>query len=153
MYTSKLKLTLHWLLFIVGFYLFWALSYLVLAKFALSQFNRFSDVKGNILSQLTASDIFWYAMFVFGIAICIFVIRKFIQYAPNSKIAAVVYAILIIISAGVLVDKILETGTIFDILPHIIINITFLVPIAIVFFEKDGKSNVDEEAEHLDTSI
>jgi|GEM_PF-2472698 len=152
MYTSKLKLTLHWLLFTIGFYLFWALSYLVLAKFALSQFNRFSYAKGDIWSQLTASDVFWFAMFVFGIAICIFVIRKFIQYAPNRKIAAIVYAVLIIGSVAVLLDKLLETGTMFDILPHVIINIAFLIPIVMVFFKKESHY-LEEDKEDTDPSI
>jgi FlaA1/EpsC-like NDP-sugar epimerase len=153
MYTSKLKLTLHWLLFTVGFYLFWALSYLVLAKFALSQFNRFSYAKESIWSQLTASDIFWFAMFAFGIAITIFVIRKFIQFAPNTKIAAIVYAILIIGSVVVLLDKLLETGTVFDILPHVIINIAFLIPIAMTFFRKEEVDQEENEEEGADPTI
>lgn len=145
--SSKLKLTLHWLLFTVGFYLFWALSYLVLAKFALAQFNRFSYARGSILSEITASDIFWFAMFVFGIAVCIFVIRKLIQYAPNRKIAAAAYAILMISSVGVLLDKLLETATIIDILPHIVINIAFLIPMIMIFFKKVETEQEDDEAD------
>lgn len=143
--SSKLKLAFHWLLFTVGFYLFWALSYLVLAKFALTQFNRFSYVKGNIWSEITASDVFWFAMFIFGITITIFVIRKLIEYAPNRKIAAIVYSLLIVISVGVLLDKLLETGTLFDILPHFIVNLAFLISIGMMFFKKEERYTEGDE--------
>lgn len=145
MYTSKLKLTLHWLLITIGFYLFWAVSYLVLAKFALSQFNRFGYSKSSIWSQLTASDIFWYALFAFGIAIVIFVIRKFIQYAPDTKIASIVYAVLIILSVGILVDKLSETTTLLNIIPHLIINLIFVVAIAITYLKKAQVTEAGEE--------
>lgn len=150
--SSKLKLTIHWLSITIGFYLFWALSYLVLAKFALTQFNRFSYIKGNIFSQITASDIFWFAMFAFGIAITIFVINKLIQYAPNRKIAAIVYAVLITGSTGILLDKLLETGTVFDILPHVVINLTFLIAIAMAFFKKE-EVDLEESEDDTDASI
>jgi hypothetical protein len=150
MYTSKLKLTLHWLLFTAGFYLFWGLAYLVLAKFAISEFNRFKHTEGNVWTQLTATDIFWYAMFIFGIAISIFVIRVFIKYAPNRKIAAAIYALLIIVSVGVLIDKLLETTTFYLILPHIIINVVFLVPIVQTFFKEPEIIYEEEEFDQDD---
>lgn len=149
MYTSKLKLTLHWLLFIAGFYLFWALAYLVLAKFAIAQFSRFKNSEGNAWTQLTATDIFWYAMFVFGIAISIFVIGVFIKYAPNRKIAAVIYALLIIASVSILIDKLLESTAFYLIIPHILINIAFLVPIGLAYFKNPELIN-EEESEQED---
>lgn len=153
MYKSKFKLTLHWLLITIGFYLFWSFSYLILAKFALSQFSRFSYATGKIWSEITASDIFWYAMFVFGIAIAIFVIRKLIQYSPKPRIAAIIFAVLIVVSVGVLVDKLLETSTWFNILPHIIINGIFLVAIVITFFKKDRITDSEDEQEETDSSF
>lgn len=145
MYTSKFKLTLHWLLITIGFYLFWAFSYLILAKFALSQFNRFSYETQSFWSQLTASDIFWYALFIFGMAIAIFVIRKLIQYAPNRKIAAIIYAILIIISTAILVDKLAETSKSYTLIPHILINLVFVTAIAITYFKKESIAGLEEE--------
>lgn len=150
MYKSKLKLTLHWLLFITGFYLFWGLAYLVLAKFAISEFSRFKNSDGNAFAGLTATDVFWYAMFIFGIAVSIFVIGIFLKYAPNRKIAALIYAILIIVSVGILIDKLLETTTFYLILPHILINIAFLVPIALAFFKGPEVINEDEELDQDD---
>ena len=151
MYTSKFKLALHWLLFTAGFYIFWLLSYLILAKFAISQFSRFQHTKDGFWSQLTAADLFWYAMFIFGVAIAIYVIRLFIKYAPNRKIAAMIYALLIILSVVILLDKLLDTTTGYYILPHVLINITFLVPIIYSFFKRDGKTEeTDVQQEDTD---
>jgi hypothetical protein len=151
MYTSKFKLALHWLLFTAGFYIFWLLSYLILAKFAISQFSRFQHTKEGIWSQLMAADLFWYAMFVFGMAIAIYVIRLFIKYAPNRKIAAVIYALLIILSVVVLMDKLLETTTGYYILPHVLINIVFLVPIVYSCFKRNEETEeTDVQGEDTD---
>lgn len=144
MNTSKLKLALHWLLFVVGFYLFWCLSYLILTKFALSQVSRFEHNTGNEWSQITANDIFWYIMFIFGIGVVIFVIRLFIKYAPNVKIAVLIYAVLIIASVAVLVDKLAENTTVLNLMPHIVINLAFLVPMALVFFKGDENKNTTD---------
>ncbi|WEK21552.1 MAG: hypothetical protein P0Y49_10425 [Candidatus Pedobacter colombiensis] len=149
MYASKLRLTLHWLLFITGFYLCWGFAYLILARFAIAQFNRFKQNNANEWSQLTSTDLFWYAMFIFGVAVAIFVIKIFIKYAPNRKVAILIYASLIILSVLVLVDKLLETTTFFNILPHIFINIAFLVPIIIMFFKAPEKIT-DQEADQDD---
>jgi phosphoglycerol transferase MdoB-like AlkP superfamily enzyme len=149
--TSKLKLALHWLLFVVGFYLFWGLSYLILTKFALSQVSSFQSNTGNIWSQLTATDIFWYVMFIFGIAVVIYVIRLFINYAPNVKIAVLIYAVLIIASVAILVNKLAESTTVINLMPHIIINLAFLVPMAMMFFKGDeNKNTTDTEEEDPD---
>ena len=136
MYTSKFKLALHWLLFITGFYILWGLAYLVLTKFLLSQFNRFADQTESIWAQLTASDVFWYAMFIFGLAIVIYITRKFIQYAPNQKVAAMIYGLLIVVSFGIFLNELLETTTVLHIIPHLIVNLAILIPILITFFKK-----------------
>lgn len=145
MYTSKLKLALHWLLITVAFYIFWALAYLILVKFAMSQMDKFSYSTKSIWTQITASDIFWFAMFIFGMAIVIFVIKKAMQFSPNSKIAALIYAILIILSVGILVNKLMETNSNMDILPHLLINGVFLVPLVLKFFKKDNTEEVYDE--------
>lgn len=151
MNTSKLKLALHWLLFVVGFYLFWGLSYLILTKFALSQVSNFVSNTGSIWSQITATDIFWYVMFIFGIAVVIYVIRLFIKYAPNVKIAILIYAVLIIASVAVLVDKLAESTTALKLMPHIVINLAFLVPMALMFFKGyENKNTTDSEDEDPD---
>lgn len=148
MYTSKIKLTLHWLLIIVAFYVFWALAYLVLAKFAMTEISRFSYVtEKSAWSQITASDIFWYAMFIFGIAISIFVIKKAMQYAPNPKIAALIYAVLIILSVGVLMAELLKTDKFVSAIPHLVINAVLLIPIVARFFKKDLPYYEEEEDE------
>ncbi|WP_316814668.1 hypothetical protein [Pedobacter nyackensis] len=153
MYTSKFKLALHWLLITIGFYLFWCLSYLILAKFALSQFSRFNSSTGKIWSEITASDIFWYALFIFGIAIAIFVIRKLIEYSPNPKIAAIIYATLIIVSVGVLVDKLLETTALFNVIPHVVINLAFLIAIAVAFFKKARIADSEDDQEDPESTF
>lgn len=153
MYTSKLKLTLHWLLITVAFYIFWALAYLILVKFAMSQIDKFSYSSKSIWTQITASDIFWFAMFIFGMAIVIFVIKKAMQFSPNAKIAALIYAILIILSVGILVNKLLETNSNIDMLPHLIINGVFLVPLVLQFLKKGNTNEVyDEEQDEIDSS-
>lgn len=144
MYTSKFKLLLHWLAIVIVFYVFWALSYLILTKFAVSQFNRFQYTKQNIWAELTASDIFWYAMFVFGVALVIYVIKLLMKYSPNRKIAAILFAVLIIISVTILLDKLLETSSGLSIVPHILINLTFLISI-IYFFLKAEKPAIKNE--------
>ncbi len=153
MYTSKFTLTLKWLLFIIGFYIFWALSYLVLAKFALSQVSRFKYSKESIWAQLTASDIFWYAMFVFGIALVIYVIRKLISYSPNRKIAALIFGVLVIVSVSILVDKLLETTTFLNVIPHILINTAFLVPMGILFFQADRRQEENEDQDDTEYPV
>ena len=147
MYRSKFKLALHWLLITLGFYIFWVFSYLILTKFATSEVSRFHHSKENIWSQLTVSDIFWYVMFVFGLGLVTYVIKLCLKYAPNRRIAALLYAILIVVSVAILVDKLLETTTAPYIIPHFIINIIFLVPLGYAFFKIDRKDGNDEAAE------
>lgn len=144
MYTSKFKLILHWLLITIGFYIFWAFSYLVLTKFALEQFNRFSNGTSGFWSKLTGSDLFWFALFIFGMAIVIFVFRKFIQYAPVPKIAALVYTVLIAASVGILLDKLLESTAFFYTLPHIVVNLVFIAAILISGFKKEQPEDIEE---------
>lgn len=143
MYKSKFKLALHWLLITLGFYIFWVFSYLILTKFATSEVSRFHHSKQSIWGQLTAADIFWYIMFVFGVALVTYVIKLCIKYAPNRRIAALLYTLLIILSVGMLVDKLIETTTFLYIIPHFIINIVFLVPIAYALFKANGKVEDD----------
>ena len=149
MYTSKFKLLFHWLGIVTGFYVFWALSYLILAKFATSQFNRFQYTKQSLWTELTASDVFWYIMFIFGMILTIYVIHMLIRYAPHRKAAALVFAGLIIISVGVLLDKLLETSSGFSSLPHIFINGVFLISIVYAFFKAEQPS-VRNEEDYLD---
>lgn len=137
MYTSKLKLVFHWLLIVVAFYIFWLAAYLIMVKFAISEVDSLKYNSGSIWTQITASDIFWFAMFIFGMAVVIFGIKKAMQYAPNPKIAALIYALLIVISVGVLVNRLLETSTLVDVLPHFMINGVLLVPIVLRIFKKD----------------
>lgn len=142
MYTSKFKLILHWLLITIGFYLFWGCAYLILTKFALDEFNRFTYKTSGFWSKLTASDVFWYALFIFGIAIVIFVFRKFLQYSPSPKIAALIFSALIIVSVGILLDKLLETTKLFNNLPHIVINLVFITAILMRGFRKEKIADV-----------
>ncbi|MNL17586.1 hypothetical protein D3C87_1386880 [compost metagenome] len=69
------------------------------------------------------------------------------KYSPNRKIAAVLFAVLIIISVAILLDKLLETSSGFSIIPHILINLAFLISIIYFFFkaEKPGIKNEDLE--------
>lgn len=137
MYTSKFKLLFHWLGILIGFYVFWALSYLVLAKFATSQLNRFQYARQSLWSELTASDIFWYVMFIFGMTLVSYVINLLIRYAPQRKIAALLFAVLIVASVALLLDKLLETGSGVSIIPHIFINAVLLISIAYTFFKTE----------------
>jgi hypothetical protein len=145
MYTSKLKLTLHWLLIVVAFYIIWALAYLVFVKFAMSEISNFSNASGSIWSVITAADIFWFVMFIFGIAVTCFLFKKAIQYSPHPKIAAAIYILLVVLSVGTLVLKLLETSTMIQILPHLVINGVFLIPMLSALFKKDKPLYADEE--------
>ncbi|WP_316811785.1 hypothetical protein [Pedobacter heparinus] len=139
MYSSKFKLALHWLLIAIGFYIFWGFSYLILAKFSSAEISRFLHSKESIWSQLTAADIFWYVIFIFGIALGCYVIKLCVKYSPNDKVAAILYTLLIISSVAIFVDKLLESTTFLHIIPHIVINIAFLIPMGQVFFKADDK--------------
>lgn len=78
-------------------------------------------------------------------------IRLFIKYAPNVKIAILIYAVLIIASVAVLVDKLAESTTALKLMPHIVINLAFLVPMALMFFKGDeNKNTTDSEDEDPD---
>lgn len=139
MFLSKFKLALQWLLITIGFYIFWVFNYLILAKFASTEISRFLHSKESIWSQLTAADVFWYVMFVFGIALGIFVIKICLKHSPYIKIAAICYALLIVSSVVILADKLLETTTFAFIIPHIVINIIFLIPVVQVFAKADER--------------
>lgn len=145
MYTSKFKLILHWLAIGLGFYVFWAFSYLILAKFAISQVNRFQYTKQSIWLEITASDVFWYILFILGMALVTYIISLLIKYAPNRKIAAFLFAILIVASAGVLLDKLLETSSIFNVLPHVFINLVFLISIIYISLKRKVPVVANEE--------
>ena len=147
MYTSKLKLTLHWLFIVVTFYIVWALAYLIFVKFAMSEISNISNAPGSIWSVITAADIFWFVMFIFGIAVTCFLFTKAIQYSPHPKIAAAIYILLVVLSVGTLVLKLLETSTMIQILPHLVINVIFLIPMLSALFKKDKPLYADENEE------
>lgn len=87
---------------------------------------------------------FWYAMFIFGAAIVVYVTRLFISYAPNKRIAALIYLLLILVSLVILLDKLLDTTTGFYIIPHLLINSIFVVAIIVYsFFKREKIEDVD----------
>lgn len=145
MYTSKLKLTLHWLLIVVAFYIIWALAYLIFVKFAISEISNFSSANGSIWSQITGADVFWFLMFIFGIVVTCFLFKKAVQYSPHPKIAAAIYILLVVLSVGTLVVKLLETSTMIGILPHLIINGVFLIPMFNTILKNDKPSDGEDE--------
>ena len=135
MYNSKFKLILGWSLFIIVSYIFWLFAYFVLAKFALSEISSFRYGNISVSEALSLGNIFWYLVYIGGIALCMYVIRLFIVKSPAPKSAALIYAALIIISEAVLVKGLFDSTPIINLFPHIAINLCFLFGIVITYFK------------------
>lgn len=133
--TSKLKLVFIWALFIIGTYIFWILSYFVLVKFALGEINELKYTAGSIYQVISLSNLFWYLLYLGGIALSMFAIKQLVVRAPNPKIAAAVYAVLIAVSATVLIKELASKVNILHILPHIIVNLCFLIVIVVTYIK------------------
>jgi hypothetical protein len=135
MHNSKLKLILSWALFIIGSYIFWLFAYFVLAKFALGELSSFRYGGANFYETLNLSNIFWYLLYIGGLVLCTYIIKLLIVKSPAPKPAAVIYAVLIIVSETVLVKGLSATTSGINILPHILINLCFLLGIVITYFK------------------
>lgn len=135
MYNSKFKLVLGWSLFIIVSYVFWLFAYFVLAKFALSEISNFRYGNIGLSEALSLGNIFWYLVYICGIALCMYLIRLFIVKSPAPKSAALIYAALIIISEAILVKGLYDSTLIINIFPHIAINLCFLFGIIITYFK------------------
>lgn len=131
MYTFMIKLIFIWILFIIGTYIFWIFSYFVLVKFALGEINEFNFTDGSIYKHISLSHIFWYLVYVGGIALCMFMMKQLVVRAPNPKLAATIYTVLITISAVVMIKALAQTANISHIMPHIFINACFLIAIIV----------------------
>lgn len=129
MYRSKLKLTLHWLLIIVAMYIFWALAYLIFVKFASSEFNSLIRSPSDFWSEINASYIFWFVIFVFGIFVVQFVLKKAARYAPYEVYGALIFTILVMISVAIIVVSLIIDKRSIDTVPHLVINGLFLIPL------------------------
>ncbi|SMC59470.1 hypothetical protein [Pedobacter africanus] len=146
MYNSKFKLVLGWSLFIIVFYIFWLLAYFVLAKFALSEISNFRYGNMGLSEALSLGNIFWYLIYIGGIALCMYVIRLFIVKSPAPKSAALIYAVLIVISEAVLVKGLADSSPMINIFPHIAINTCFLFGIIFTYF-KQGAVGLKTQAD------
>jgi len=146
MYNSKFKLVLGWSLFIIVSYIFWLFAYFILAKFALSEISSFRYGNISISEALSLGNIFWYLVYIGGIALCMYVIRLFIVKSPAPKSAALIYAALIIISEAVLLKGLLDSTPLINIFPHIVINLCFLFGIIITYF-KHGDAVLKTQAD------
>jgi hypothetical protein len=131
MKTSKFKLLLIWALFITGTYIFWIFSYFVLVKFALGEINELQYAAGNIYQSLSLNSVFWYMLYIGGIGLCMLALKQLVLKAPSPKLAAIIYGLLIVISAGILINQLVRTVNIIHVLPHIIVNVCFLIAIVI----------------------
>lgn len=129
MQTSKFKLILSWILFVSGFYLFWLLSYLLSVRYVLSQLSRLYGTGDNSWSQLTIDDAFWFFLFIAGIALVMYILKQFTIRAPNSRIAAIIYVLLILSCVIAVLSKLFSTTTTDHLLPHILINLLFVAAI------------------------
>lgn len=135
MYNSKFKLIFGWVLFIIGSYIFWLFAYFVLTKFALNEISALRYGSGNFYDAITLGNIFWYLLYIGGLVLSMYIIRLLIVKSPAPKLAAVIYASLIIVSEAVLVKGLSSNTSGINILPHIIINACFLFGIIITYFK------------------
>lgn len=119
------------MLFIIGTYIFWIFSYFVLVKFALGEINELKYAGGSIYQRISLNHVFSYLLYVGGVVLCMFIIKQLVVRAPNPKIAATIYAILIAFSAGVLILQLSNTVNILSILTHVLVNFCFLIAIVI----------------------
>lgn len=146
MYNSKFKLVLGWSLFIIVSYIFWLFAYFVLAKFALSEISNFRYGTTGLSDAFSLGNIFWYLAYIGGIALCMYVIRLFIIKSPAPKLAALIYAALIVISEAVLLKGLFDSTAVINIFPHVVINLCFLFGILITYF-KHGDAALKTQAD------
>jgi len=133
---SKFKLILYWFLYILGFYLIWAVSYFITARYLLREIARYRTTRESFLTELTIGDLFWYFIFVAGLGLVTLIFRLMIEKAPNSRIAAFTYFLLVVASISFLLVDQSRVFHGYQIIAHIIVNVVFLIPMLIGMFSK-----------------
>ena len=134
MQSSKYTLTFtalaKWVLAILGTYLFWLIAYFILAKFALAEIR---DLQSSALTISNAS-VFWYLIYLGALLVCVFIVYRLISYAPNPRIAGIIYTVLLSSSTALIVASLAPSTDKIRITPHIFINACFLIAGLMTFF-------------------
>jgi hypothetical protein len=136
MYQSKFKRFLVLSVLTIGFYIFWCFAYYILARYGQSEWSTFMRDKAAFWKGFKAGDIFWYLIYLGGIALSMYFIYLFVIKSPMPKIAAIIYGILLIASEGYFLTALSASNSI-KVIPHVAINVCFLAAIVIGFFSKE----------------
>lgn len=129
-----LKSSAEWLVAVPGVYLFWLISYFILAKFALKELMVLS-AESSFSAAVSFSSVFWYLIYLAGLSICLYIVYRLTQYAPQPRIAAVINAVLISASAAVICISLSKTTVTALLLPHVVINLFFLAAGILAFYK------------------
>jgi len=135
MQTSEfsLKIFLRWTLLIIGFYIFYIVTYLLLVKSMLSQFNWFISNQKMFLSTFKSGDAFWYAMFLLALLFVLYITTLFVNYAPKQKIAALIYGGLVLCTQ---IFLLVALPADIHLVPHLFINGAFLLVLLLTLWRK-----------------
>lgn len=123
----------RWILMIIGFYLFYVFTYLLLVRSMLSQLSTFLSAPASFWSNLSGGDLFWYSTYVLCWLIVLYVITQFVTYAPQRKVAALIYAALVLISLVIMLVALPVDN---KLLPHLFINGSYLTVLLLSFWKK-----------------
>lgn len=132
---TRFKLILYWFLYIIGFYFLWAVTYFISARYLVREISRYRSLEDSILSNVTIGDIFWYFIFLAGVGLVTLVFRLMIEKAPNSRIAALVFLLLIVASVAFLLIDQSHAFHGYQIIGHIIVNLILIIPMLIALFQ------------------
>ena len=120
----SLKTTLRWTLLILGFYIFYIITYLLLVRSMLSTFNWFISDPQKFWSEFKSGDAFWYAMFLLALLFVLYLTTLFVTYAPRPKIAPLIYAAMVL-STQIFLLFALPMDI--KLVPHLFVNGSFLL--------------------------
>ena len=129
----SLKIFLRWTLLIIGFYIFYIATYLLLVKSMLSQFNWFLSNQKMFLSTFKSGDAFWYAMFLLALLFVLYITTLFVTYAPKPKIASLIYGALVVFTQIFLLFALPAD---LHLIPHLFINGAFLLVLFLTWWRK-----------------
>lgn len=129
----SLKNMLKWILFTVGFYIFYIVTYLLLVKSMLSTFNWFLSDKNTYFSNFKSGDAFWYGMFLLALLFVLYLTTLFVSYSPKPKLAALINAALVVLTQ---IFLLVALPADMHLIPHLFINAAFLIVLLLTFWRK-----------------
>ena len=127
------KTILRWALLIIGFYIFYLFSYLLLVRSMLSQLSVFLSGSDKFWTDFSGGDLFWYATYILCWLIVLYIITQLVSFAPNRKAAALIYLALVVVSLIVMLVA-LPVNT--KLLPHLMINGSYIVALLLSLWKR-----------------